>query len=117
MTTRLRRYIAVTMALVLVLTGHSMAIARGMPGVAGYAEFCISESAVMVPVDADGNPTGPAHVCPDISFALMIAVAPPHPQPIPATGNARVVRFENVTPPDVIRVVVSSARAPPARFV
>ena len=34
---RLRAYLSAFLVLVLVLTGHSMAIARGMPGAAGYA--------------------------------------------------------------------------------
>jgi len=57
------------MALVLTLTGQAMAVARATAGPAGFAELCIGSGApLMVAVDENGAPTGPAHICTD--FAL-----------------------------------------------
>ncbi len=110
---RLRRYIAVVLALVLVLTGHSMAIARGMPVASGYAEYCIGESAVMVPVDAEGNPTGPAHLCPEVSFSLLNWVASDQPKTGVVLGRSEALRIRHLDAEDVILWIAESARAPP----
>lgn len=66
-----QKYLSALIVAVLVLTGQSAAVARGMPGPAGYAHLCLGGSVVMVPVDADGAPTGPAHLCPDATLTLM----------------------------------------------
>ncbi|MGX9353282.1 hypothetical protein ACS3QZ_18965 [Shimia sp. W99] len=110
---KLRAYLSGVLVLVLVLTGHSMAIARGMPGAAGYAEYCINESAVMVPVDSEGNPTGPAHICPDFSLSLLnwVEIAPV--VVVPVTGNASRIETWHQALVQPIRLVVASARAPP----
>ncbi|WP_144432629.1 hypothetical protein [Shimia marina] len=109
----IRTYVSLMLVAVLVLTGHSMAIARGMPGAQGYAEYCIGETPVMVPVDAEGNPTGAPHLCPDASFSLLnwvdvapgVAAAP--------VAFVRLVQMSPNTLPPVIRVIASTARAPP----
>lgn len=99
----------------LVLTGHSMAVARGMPGVAGYVEYCIGHTPVMVAVDAEGNPTGESHICPEFSLSLLNLVAEETAQIVAPQGRAhRLV----VTEPDVahlIRILKGAARAPPVR--
>ncbi|MCP4822841.1 MAG: hypothetical protein GY892_01875 [Shimia sp.] len=117
MTLRLRRYVAAVMALVLVLTGHSMAIARGMTGPEGFAEYCIGESAVMVPVDAEGNPTGPAHFCPDVSLSLLNWVALDQPNVGEVRGRSEILRLQQMAVEDVIRLIAESARAPPVVFL
>lgn len=114
---RLRRHVAAVMAMVLVLTGHSMAIARGMTGPEGFAEYCIGESAVMVPVDAEGNPTGPAHFCPEASFSLLNWVVPDQPDAGEVWGRSDAFRLLQVAIEDVIRPVAESARAPPVVFL
>ena len=110
---KLRAYLSGVLVLVLVLTGHSMAIARGMPGASGYAEYCISETAVMVPVDSEGNPTGPAHICPDFSLSLLnwVEVAPV--VVVPVAGSASRIETWHETSDRPIRLVEASARAPP----
>lgn len=108
-----RRYLTMALVAVLVLTGHSMAVARGLPGVAGYAEYCIAESAVMVPVDADGNPTGPAHICPDFSASLFTWVLDGEPILPMVLGHARSLRIVRGDFDEAIRTVAVNARAPP----
>ncbi len=117
MTLRLRKYVAAIMASVLVLTGHSMAVARGMTGPEGFAEYCIGESAVMVPVDAEGNPTGPAHFCPEVSFSLLNWVVLDQTDAGEVLGRAEALHLPQVTIEDVIRPVAESARAPPVVFL
>ncbi|GAA6182559.1 hypothetical protein [Shimia sp.] len=109
----LRTYVTLLLVAVLVLTGHSLAIARGMPGAAGYAEYCIGQSAVMVPVDAEGNPTGAPHLCPDVSLSLLNWVEMAPESTFAIDGAARSIGVEAGRFPNVIRLVLSSARAPP----
>ena len=108
-----RRYVALALVAVLVLTGHSMAVARGMPGVAGYAELCLSEAAVMVPVDADGKPTGPPHICPDFAASVFSWVESAGVAVGPVTGAARSLRILRGRYVEAIRSVAVNARAPP----
>ncbi len=72
---RIRHSIAILLIAVLTLTGHSMAIARGMPAATGMMELCTGTSPVMVPVDANGQPTGPAHICPEFTLMLSEAIS------------------------------------------
>lgn len=101
------------MVFVLVLTGHSLAIARGMPGASGYAEYCIGETAVMVPVDAEGNPIGPAHVCPDISLSLLNWIAESPLVIVPVTGAVSRESTQRHRDAPAIRRKLPSTRAPP----
>ncbi len=114
MTVRLRAYVSAILVGVLVLTGHSMAIARGMPGVAGYAEYCIGESPVMVPVDAEGNPTGAPHLCPDFSASLLAGIFAETAPTGFDWAQGGMLRVARGTLTEVIRFVPTSARAPPA---
>ncbi|MEP2531339.1 hypothetical protein [Shimia sp.] len=116
MMTVLRRYFAGILVLALVLTGHSMAIARGMPGSAGYAEYCIGETAVMVPVDGQGNPTGPAHICPDFGLSLLDWVAEATITARPVSDAASRIEMWHDVSAHVVRAVTASARAPPVHL-
>lgn len=109
----LHRQIAILLMAVLVLTGHSMAIARGMPTAAGFMELCTGLSPVMMPVDAGGNPTGPAHICPDFSLSLMDAVAPVPALPVPVAMREQTLLGHYEVSLGVIRAVETSARGPP----
>jgi hypothetical protein len=111
---RFRRYLSVLLILVLTLTGHSMAIARGMPATVGYMEICNGAEIVMLATDAQGNPTGPAHICPEFSLSLLDAVAVPTLEGFLAPES----RAETVLPQpetsDIELRVSAHARAPPA---
>ena len=65
-----RSYLGVFLALVLALTGQSMAVARGMPDAAGTIVLCTGTGPMVVSVDDQGQPVGPPHICPD--FAAML---------------------------------------------
>ncbi len=59
--------IGLLLALVMTLTSQGMAVARAMPGPSGLIELCNSTGPVMVAVDDNGQPVGPAHICPDFA--------------------------------------------------
>lgn len=101
--------------LALVLTGHAMAVARGMPGASGYAEYCINDVAVMVAVDADGTPTGESHICPDVSLSLLNMVTPEGPVVLAPTQRARKATATDLAFVEVIRHIKATARAPPVQ--
>jgi hypothetical protein len=65
---------AILLALTLVVTGQSLALARGTATAAGEMVICTGTGTVTVPVDAEGNPTGPPVVCPDCALTAMAAM-------------------------------------------
>ena len=75
----IRPLISLCLALILALTGGTLATARGAMPAAGVVVLCSGGGILVVPVDASGNPTGPAQVCPDIALSLIAASAPPAP--------------------------------------
>lgn len=71
------RWVRLFLVLVLGLTSQQMALARGQGGVAGVMELCIGGSFMMVAVDAEGNPVGPPHPCPEGVLGLALALPLP----------------------------------------
>ncbi len=112
--TRLRTQISILLMAVLVLTGHSMAIARGMPVAAGVIELCTGTGPVMTPVDTEGNPTGPAHICPEFSLSLLDALDPDLVSAVPLAMRGQRIAETYLTAILVIRPVASYARGPPS---
>jgi len=110
---RLRQPLAILLVAVLVLTGHSMAIARGMPMPADQIELCTGSGPVMMPVDAEGNPTGAAHICPDFSLSLLNAVAVPEVVLVRIEGRGEKISVPQEQVLHVIRGVRPAARGPP----
>lgn len=113
MFSRIRIHVAVVLALLLVVTGQALAMARASTGPAGQVVICAGSGPVVVYLDEDGVPTGPPHVCPD--FALHIigdVVMPPetmvpvrHPV-LPARPGASAISAPRFA-------VAANARAPP----
>ena len=101
------------MALLLVLTGQSMAIARGMPGPTGMIELCTGTGPVMVPVDEHGQPVGPAHICPDAATALFAAHWDAGPRIAHPVGRVLVLRPAGLAPVSAAQLPVPQARGPP----
>ena len=69
-----RPFAAIALALLLVVTAQSMAVARGMPGAAGSVVLCTGSGPVTILTDAEGQPIGPAHICPDCALALIVTL-------------------------------------------
>ena len=57
--------------LVLVLTGQSMAQVRLMPAAVGQMVICTNGGAKAIRVDAQGQPTGGDHICPECMLAFV----------------------------------------------
>ncbi|SMX29403.1 hypothetical protein TRP8649_03537 [Pelagimonas phthalicica] len=68
----LRSLTACVMALMLALTSQTLAVAQGQAAAVGELEICHGFGVVSIPVDAEGNPTGPPIVCPDFAAALAL---------------------------------------------
>jgi hypothetical protein len=103
----------VLLALMLVLTGQSMAIARGTPGPSGELVLCTGSGPITILVDENGQPVGQAHICPDCAFAFFAAHwdAPDLP-PRPAARHVPL-RPGTQAQPDTASAPVAQARGPP----
>lgn len=63
---------AVLVALLLIVTSQSMAVARGtMRDASGAVVLCTGTGPVTVLTDADGQPIGPSHICPDCALSVL----------------------------------------------
>lgn len=58
-----------------VLTAGIAGAARGQAMEAGRIVICSGQGVVTLGIDAEGNPTGPAHWCPDCVLTLLAAAA------------------------------------------
>jgi hypothetical protein len=110
----LRSLSALTLALVLALTGQTMVAAQHNAVAVGEMEICTGFGIVTVQMDAEGNPTGPLIVCADFASALStdthVTGSLNAPQPVWITleyALATTSTFGRSAP-------VASARGPPA---
>ncbi|MCA0042835.1 DUF2946 family protein [Celeribacter litoreus] len=73
---RLTRTIkALLVAFLLIVTSQSMAVARGtMRDATGSVVLCTGTGPVTVLTDADGQPIGPSHICPDCALSVIAGV-------------------------------------------
>ncbi|EDM72383.1 hypothetical protein RAZWK3B_09036 [Roseobacter sp. AzwK-3b] len=69
--TQVRTYLAIALAFVLTLTAQSTALARSAPDPAGQMVLCTGTGPVTVLVDAQGQPTGAVHICPECALSLF----------------------------------------------
>lgn len=109
----LRTYLAVLIALCMVLTTQTMALARGMSDPVGEMVLCIGNETVTVYYDDDGQPVDPPHYCPDCSvspLALLQSSFVPNLRPL---GQGVVLRIERGQKAIAAEVIPASARGPP----
>lgn len=67
-----QRLVALVLAVALTAMGVAAASARGQTMVGGQvAVLCSGGGIVQLALDADGNPTGESHLCPDLAAALL----------------------------------------------
>jgi hypothetical protein len=102
MNAALRIFSGLLLALTLSVGSLQMALARTAPVPVGEMVLCTGNGPITVAVDADGNPTGQVHYCPEsaaVSFAALEIGAAVLPQPaglaLPLQGAART---ETTTP-------------------
>ena len=113
MTSARKSLVAIGLVLMLALTSLHMAVARGQGAAVSEMALCLGGSMVVVPVDAQGNPTGPGHVCPDCALSFIVfdpASADLGPAHIPRLTVVRPVAARLVV---ARRVMRPAARAPP----
>lgn len=111
--TVLRTHIALLLIAVMTLTGHSMAIARGAPGPAGFMELCTGTGPVMVAIDENGEPTGASHICPEFSLMLQDVLGGADSTPVALSFTGTRIQQE---PPQIhasFAQLTPSARGPP----
>ncbi len=112
--TALRQILApVGLTLLLAVTSLHMAVARGQATAVGEMVLCIGGGVVSVPVDAQGNPTGPAHICPDCALSMFDAVGAGADQSAVPAGFARVIWPDGPSRMAVQTRLRPSARGPP----
>ena len=76
-------FISIWLVVVLVLTGQSMAAARGAADATGKMVLCVGTQSIVVYMEEQGQPTQAPHFCPDCTLALIdvapmgVAASPP----------------------------------------
>jgi hypothetical protein len=107
---------AVALALMLAATSITLAVARGQTRIGGQvAVLCSGGGMLVVTLDAEGKPTGPAHLCPELAVGLFAALDLAAPLPERRVTVGRVVHVPARAPVAGSRPVPPSARGPPLR--
>jgi len=111
---RLRSFAITLLALAVMASSVTMAVARNQPRPIGEMVLCTGYGMVMVSVDAQGQPTGPIMPCPDCVISLagldgIGAVLPLPPQTLVTQGHA----LRSLPAPATGAPVFRRARAPP----
>jgi len=102
------------LALMLALTSQSMAVARGASAAAGQIVLCTGSGPMAVFVDAEGQPTGAPHICPDATLHVLVEGALPD-----FSAPDRILRFLGgqqfaATPVTLFAQVAPPTRGPPS---
>lgn len=101
--------VALALALVLVTSSVTLAVARGQGALAGWMELCAGGTSVTVAMDADGNPIS-LHPCPDCLTGVsgpLPAEAAPAVRPLTAA--------QTLHPAPALPAMTRRSPAPPAR--
>lgn len=107
------RIVALFLVLLLAFMGPQFALARAPAGGDGVV-LCIGGGLVQVTLDAQGQPTGPGHYCPDcVAFALPVA-GTPAPGAQPALWHKVVWPQVGIAHDRGTQDRIHPARAPPA---
>lgn len=112
----LRSYLAIVLALMLTLTGQSMAVARGMPNAEGEIVLCTGTGPISVLVDKDGQPVGPPHICPDCALSIFAFHEEPPVLFMRPSGRVVTLRIDTGRSGAAGGTVPAIARGPPVLF-
>lgn len=104
---------ALLLAFVLVFTGQSMALARFMETPSGEMVLCTGTGPITVLTDDQGDPVGPAHICPDCALGFFAAVDDAPDMPLRPTGVSRLVHADIAITAPSSRAPRATARGPP----
>ncbi|MEL7117562.1 MAG: hypothetical protein AAGP08_18590 [Pseudomonadota bacterium] len=110
----MRSVIAFFLSAVMLITSGAMAVARGnMLDAEGQIVLCTSHGTSLLLIDADGNPLGAPHICPDCNLSLIGADASPHAILASDVAFTVLVSPKAPTLAPTVHVSVVQARAPP----
>lgn len=110
----LRIYLALSLALMIALTGHVSASVQGVQDASGQIVICSGTGPVIVYVDDEGQPTQAPHFCPDCVMHLLDAVACPNAMALRAYGGQAFDRLGDNPAWIHWAAPEAMARAPPA---
>ena len=105
-----RSIIAIALAMMLALTGQSMAVARGASAATGQMVLCTGSGPLAIYFDAQGKPTSAPHICPD--SALNVAFDEAVLRPV---VPERLITFERTRPKPVLPVLAQGIERPGPR--
>lgn len=105
---------ALILALCLAATSLTMAVARGQTRVAGEIVICTGYGIATLSVDAEGRPTGPAHICPDMALGLIAALGAVAPLVIRPEGDVAELSVAALKHRGSLARQPARARSPPA---
>ncbi|WP_393935077.1 hypothetical protein [Roseovarius sp. S1116L3] len=91
-----------------------MALARNAPGASAVLTICSGTGPLSIVVDAEGQPMGAPHICPDCALAALGAILPgltDHPVPVTSRRAARAAPLPSGTA--LVNPTQARARAPP----
>lgn len=111
----LKPILAFVLTAVIIATSGAMASARGMArDASGEMVLCVGTGSVTVLMDADGQPLGVAHFCPDCALASLAVAAADEAalRPVVLLSTVHLAPHRPVQPVQV--VFGASARDPPA---
>ncbi|SMX32013.1 hypothetical protein [Actibacterium lipolyticum] len=110
----LRPLFATLLALTLSLASVTLASARGQAPVSGEIVICSGLGLQTITIDADGNPVGSPHICPDgVASFVSIDVIPPVLPQQPSVVGKRLVPLQALVRAGE-QSLRATARAPPA---
>lgn len=111
--TWLRPFLTGCLALVIAATSLTMAVARGQVSTGDSIVICSGYGAVTITLDAQGNPVGPVHICPDCVLGAMAFVDANPGLPDRPASVARAVAAATVALPAGQTAPAACARGPP----
>lgn len=108
-----RPFACLVLAITLALTSITAAMAHGQVRVGTDITICTGTGPQTITLDANGDPAGPPHICPDCTLALVLGYvsAPPFPAR-PVTRGERIAR-PDVHPTHSRTREIPRARGPP----
>ena len=113
MTAPFRSLVAAMAILATVLTAGAVGAVRGQTMAAGEIVICANGAAVTIAVDAEGNPTGAPHWCPDCVISLLAGLPPGPILAAPPARGAVVAGAPVAAWPAAVASPVPPARGPP----
>ena len=108
-----RKYLAAFCALLLVVTSHSMAQARGTTDADGQIVICTGTGPITVLVDGDGQPMERGHVCPDCAMSLFAGEGAPFDTPVLTLRGGERLAIMGAVAAVQLRTMRATARGPP----